>query len=158
MLHLVQNKGDRYNTDYNLWLEETIALIRRGDLASVNAEHLIEELEGLAGRDRRELESRLQVLLEHILKRLHVNSASDNRGWEITIRTQRQELSRLLKQSPSLKCYFEEVFDEVYRDALNTVREDYPSTNFPDAWQFSRDIEAMLEENFWVRSRSDSQN
>ncbi len=154
MLQLVQHKCDRYNTDYNLWLEETIAQIRRGDLANVNAEHLIEELEGLAGRDRRELESRLQVLLEHILKRLHVNSASDNRGWEITIRTQRQEIIRILKQSPSLKRYFEEVFDDVYRDALSTVREDYPSTNFPDAWQLSRDIDAMLEEIFWVRSDS----
>jgi Domain of unknown function DUF29 len=154
MLQLVQNTSDRYDTDYNLWLEETIAQIRRGDLASVNAEHLIEELEGLAGRDRRELESRLQALLEHILKRLHVNSASDNRGWEITIRTQRQELSRLLKHSPSLKRYFEEVFDEVYRDALNTVREDYSSTNFPDAWQLSRDIDAILEEIFWVHSDS----
>jgi Domain of unknown function DUF29 len=145
MLQLVQNTGDRYDTDYNLWLEETIAQIRRGDLASVNAEHLIEELEGLTGRDRRELESRLQVLLEHILKRLHVNSASDNRGWEITIRTQRQELIRILKQSPSLKRYFDREFDEVYKDALNTVREDYPSTNFPDAWQFSRDIDILLK-------------
>ncbi len=154
MLQLVQNPSDRYDTDYNLWLEETIALIRRGDLASVNAEHLIEELEGLAGRDRRELESRLQVLLEHMLKRVYVNSASDNRGWEITIRTQRQELSRILKQSPSLKRYFDREFDAVYRDALNTVREDYPSTNFLDAWQFSRNIDAMLEENFWVHSDS----
>jgi Domain of unknown function DUF29 len=154
MLQLVQNTSDRYDTDYNLWLEETIAQIQCGDLANVNVEHLIEELEGLAGRDRRELESRLQVLLEHILKRVYINSASDNRGWEITIRTQRQELSRLLKQSPSLKHYFDQEFDAVYRDALNTVREDYPSTNFPDAWQFSSDIDAMLEENFWVRSDS----
>ncbi|WP_019501861.1 DUF29 family protein [Pseudanabaena sp. PCC 6802] len=51
-----------YETDLNLWLEETSAQLKRGDLQNIDIEHLVDELEGLAGRDKRELKSRLIVL------------------------------------------------------------------------------------------------
>jgi putative acetyltransferase len=47
-----------------LWLEETIAKLKADDFQNLDIENLIEELEGLAGRDRRELESRLNRLIE----------------------------------------------------------------------------------------------
>jgi hypothetical protein len=57
---------------------------------------LIEEIEGLAGRDKRELESRLEVLLSHLLKRIYVKSENDIGGWELTIREQRNQLKKIL--------------------------------------------------------------
>ena len=77
-----------YEQDLNLWLLTTIKQLQQGDLNRLDIEHLIEELEGLAGRDRRELESRLEVLLSHLLKRLFVPSPNDYRGWELTIKEQ----------------------------------------------------------------------
>ncbi len=110
-----------YEQDLNLWLVTTIEQLKAGEVNRLDIEHLIEELEGLAGRDRRELESRLEVLLSHILKRLFVPSTNDYRGWELTIKEQRNRLQRLLKQSPSLGNYFISVFPEVYQDALGLV-------------------------------------
>ena len=106
-------------------------------------------IESLAKRDRRELESRLDVLLNHLLKRCYIPTPENYRGWELTIREQRKELQRLLKQSPSLRSYLSEIFDEVWKVALAEVREDYPEINFPDHWKFRGDTEAILSEEFW---------
>jgi hypothetical protein len=138
-----------YNRDFHLWLEDAIARLRAGDFHNLDIEHLLEELEGLAARDRRELVSRLRVLLEHILKRCYAHSIYDNRGWESTIETQRQELKELLRQSPSLKRYFTERFEDCYQDALSLVTRNYPGTMFPDEWQFTGDVDAVLTETFW---------
>ena len=138
-----------YDRDQHLWLEEAIAKLRVKDFQSLDLVHLIEELEIVAGRDRAEIESRLGVLLAHLLKRLYVQSEYDYRGWEITIREQRRHLRIALQQSPSLKRFFVEAFDRAWQDALIEVREDYPQVAFPDQWQFSRDVDILLTQKFW---------
>ena len=138
-----------YDRDQHLWLEEAIAKLRVKDFQSLDLVHLIEELEIVAGRDRAEIESRLGVLLAHLLKRLYVQSDYDYRGWEITIREQRRHLKIALQQSPSLKRFFVEAFDRAWQDALMDVREDYPQVAFPDQWQFSQDVDILLTQKFW---------
>jgi Domain of unknown function DUF29 len=114
----------------------------------LDVEHLIEEMEILASRDRAEVESRLIVPWVHLLKRIYVNSEYDHRGWEVTIREQRRQLRIILQQSPSLKRYFTEVLDQAWEDALMEVREDSPSFQFPDLWKFSLNVDALLSEKF----------
>ena len=138
-----------YDRDQHLWLEEAIAKLRVKDFQSLDLVHLIEELEIVAGRDRAEIETRLGVLLAHLLKRLYVQSEYDYRGWEITIREQRRHLRIALQQSPSLKRFFVEAFDRAWQDALMEVREDYPQVLFPDQWQFSQDVDILLNQRFW---------
>lgn len=138
-----------YESDLNLWLEQTIAQLQVGDLHDLDITNLIEELEGLAGRDRRELESRLERLIEHILKRCYVDLPDCYRGWVVTIMHQRSELRKILRQSPSLKQVFADAFAESFFTALSIVKTEYVQTNFPDTWQFSQDTEAMLNTNFW---------
>ncbi|MDJ0599461.1 MAG: DUF29 domain-containing protein [Crocosphaera sp.] len=143
-----------YEQDLNLWLLTTIKQLKEGDLNPLDIEHLIEELEGLAGRDRRELESRLEVLLAHLLKRLFVPSPNDYRGWELTIKEQRNRLQRLLKQSPSLRNYFISVFPEIYRDAFELVSLEYTEVSFPQAWPYSQTIEDIFFTQFWIDRKS----
>ena len=138
-----------YDRDQHLWLEEAIAKLKVGDFQGLDTLNLIGELEIVAGRDRAEIESRLGVLLAHLLKRLYVQSEYDYRGWEITIREQRRHLKIALQQSPSLKRFFVEAFDRAWQDALIEVREDYPQVSFPDRWQFSRDVDILLTQKFW---------
>ena len=138
-----------YDRDQHLWLEEAIAKLKVGDFQGLDTLNLIGELEIVAGRDRAEIESRLGVLLAHLLKRLYVQSEYDYRGWEITIREQRRHLKIALQQSPSLKRFFVEAFDRAWQDALIEVREDYPQVAFPDQWQFSQDVEILLTQRFW---------
>lgn len=89
------------------WCEETVAKLKARQLDALDIDSLIEEIEGLANRDRKELESRLRILLAHLFKRLYVISANDYRGWENTIDEQRSELELLLKHSPSLRNYLQ---------------------------------------------------
>jgi len=87
MTQAIGEKTSLYDCDLNLWLETAIAQLKAGDLKSLDIENLIEELEGLAGRDRRELKSRLSTLIEHLLKRCYVKSEYDYAGWVETIRS-----------------------------------------------------------------------
>jgi hypothetical protein len=145
----VQSQPTLYEQDLAAWFGDTIAKLKARQFDAIDVESLIEELEGLAGRDRRELKHRLTVLLAHLLKRLYVNRAEDYRGWELTIREQRNQLSDLLEQSPSLRNYGMESFEVVWQRALSDVRAEYPNTQFPEEWQFSSEIEALLTEIFW---------
>jgi hypothetical protein len=144
------NQLKLYDRDFVAWCEDTVAKLRAHDIEGLDFDSLIEEIEGLAGRDKREVVSRLDVLLVHLLKRIYVASPYDYRGWENTIAEQRRELNTLLKQSPSLKHYFVEVFDDGWQYALKRVRKDYPDVKFPEKWQFSREIEALLDQEFWL--------
>ena len=150
MPQTIEQKSTLYDRDLNLWLEEAIAKLKVGDFQNLDVENLIEELEGLAGRDRRELESRLTRLIEHILKRCYVNLPECYRGWEITIINQRAELTTLLEQSPSLKGHFSQIFDRAFDTALKLVKLEYSDTTFPNVWQFSRDAKKVLSLNFWT--------
>lgn len=143
-----------YDRDFAQWCEVTVAQLKTRDLQALDFEHLIEEVEGLANRDRKELESRLRVLLAHLLKRIYVASPHDYRGWENTIEEQRSELELLLKHSPSLRQYLADVFDDSWRYALKRVHKDYPQVEFPEQWPFSRDLEAILSEEFWLFAES----
>jgi hypothetical protein len=137
-----------YERDLNLWLGDAIAKLNAGDFQNLDVENLIEELEGLAGRDRREVSNRLKRLIEHILKRCYVDMPDCFRGWEVTIINQRDELKKLLRQSPSLKRHFMHSFDDSFATALEIVRVEY-DTDFPDTWQFSRDLDMVLSAKFW---------
>ncbi|MFM7885414.1 MAG: DUF29 domain-containing protein [Pseudanabaena sp.] len=153
MTQTIAKKSSLYELDLNLWLETAIAQLKMGDLQNLDVENLIEELEGLAGRDRRELKSRLATLIEHLLKRCYVKSEYDYAGWVETIDRTRNAIRDILKQSPSLKNYVKnpELFQEAFDDALRIVRRNqgYKSVHFPDKWQFSHDIDDILNIDFW---------
>jgi hypothetical protein len=138
-----------YESDYLLWTEDTIAKLRAGDFEQIDLENLIEEIADLGRSYRDELESRLDVLLSHLLKRLYVPLENDYNGWERTIREHRKQIKRRLAKSPSLKNYLPQIFDEIWLDALKELREDYPQCQFPDECPFDREIESLLNEKFW---------
>lgn len=153
MTQAIATKQSLYERDLNLWLENVIAQLQEGKLQDLDVENLIEELAGLSGRDRRELKQRLTTLIEHLLKRCYVKSEYDYAGWVETIDRTRNIIRDILKQSPSLKNYVNdpELFQNAFHDALRIVRRNpgYKSVNFPDLWQFSSDIEAILVIDFW---------
>ena len=108
-----------YERDFYWWLNLTIQQIKERDFEAVDWENLLEELEDLGSASKNELESRLMVLFEHLLKLAYWQEEREYnaRGWRGTIREQRKRLARLLKKNPSLKPYLLEVFEECYGDA-----------------------------------------
>ncbi|MGI0483546.1 DUF29 domain-containing protein, partial [Geminocystis sp. CENA526] len=65
---LVKKQTNLYDTDYNLWILETVKKLENRDLDSLDWENLIEEVLGLSRSDKRKLESLLIRLIEHLLK------------------------------------------------------------------------------------------
>lgn len=65
-----------YETDYNLWILETVQKLQCRDLENLDWEYLIEEVLSLSRRDRHKLASLLTRLFEHLLKLGYENSFS----------------------------------------------------------------------------------
>ena len=148
----IASKTSLYDRDFYQWIQETTEKLKTKDFDNVDFENLIEEIESLGTSERSEVLNRLATLLEHLLKRMYIVSMPQEfNGWERTIREQRRQIKRTLKTSPSLKNYFTEIFDYAYQDALDEVLSEkgYQSVKFPDTWQFNRDIDSMLNVDFW---------
>jgi hypothetical protein len=139
-----------YEKDILLWTEKTVAQLKARDFDNLDLENLIEEVEALGISQKRELLSRLIVLLEHLLKRLYVNLPQDYNGWERTIRTQRTELDVLISQVPSLKSLWDKSFQDAWRRALINVKAEYGSVDFPDIWPLKSDWQTILTADFWA--------
>src|ERR1700733_1614660 len=104
-----------YDVDETAWLEETADLIRQGRLDAVELDSLVEFLTDMARRDRREVFSRLVVLLSHLLKWEYQPDGRSG-SWRGTILEQQRELRQLL-ESGTLRNHANAVFADAYADA-----------------------------------------
>ncbi|MDM9581882.1 MULTISPECIES: DUF29 domain-containing protein [unclassified Nostoc] len=68
MTQIPKSAAQLYETDFAAWTEKTVQLIRAGQFREVDWNAVIEEIESLGRSERRELKSRLEVLLQHLLK------------------------------------------------------------------------------------------
>lgn len=104
-----------YEQDETAWLETMSDLAAQGRHADIDYSHLSEYLADMAKRDRREVFSRLVVLLTHLLKWEH---QPENRSgsWRGTIREQRRELRQLF-ESGTLRNHAVAVLADAYREA-----------------------------------------
>ena len=65
---LTETTRVRYEEDLYAWSLQQVALLRANRADSLDWEHLAEEIAAVGGKDRRKLESRLCVILLHLLK------------------------------------------------------------------------------------------
>jgi hypothetical protein len=75
--------------------------------------------------EKRELESRLTVIAEHLLKLTYwlTEKEGNAQGWRSTVVEQRRQVQRLLKESPSLRRLIPEIWIDCYQAAReDTVR------------------------------------
>ncbi|MCA6221292.1 DUF29 domain-containing protein [Photorhabdus antumapuensis] len=137
----------RYNSDFYGWTQEQAGLLRSGDLSQLDTENLLEEIEAMGRSERRELRSRLEILLAHLLKWRY---QADRRGrsWELTIEEQRDKAIDCLQESPSLKNKLDEHLGKAYTAARRLAeKETLINRNiFPETcpWTF----EQIMDENF----------
>jgi Domain of unknown function DUF29 len=107
----------RYEDDLFAWTQEQAALLRAHAVDAIDWENLAEEIESMGGRDRRELKSRLRVILLHLLK-WQAQPALRGSSWRKSLRTQRRKVRDLLAQSPSLRRELPGLVHEAYADAI----------------------------------------
>jgi hypothetical protein len=121
--------------------------IQRGAMETIDWDYLVEELQDLGNEQKHQLESRLLVIYEHLLKLTYWWQERDY-GWQATILEQRKQLKRLLNRSPSLKPYFQEVAQEIYDDAcqITSVKTGLNANLFPPSP--IANIEQVLNEDW----------
>jgi hypothetical protein len=112
-----------YEADEHAWIERQIAALRDGDIDRIDRANLIEFLTDMAARDRRELPSRLKVLVQHISKFMFKNEKA-SRSWRLTALEQQREIRRILGQIPSLAEQADAILREVYPDAVKAAAAD----------------------------------
>jgi hypothetical protein len=129
-----------YETDETAWLETMSDLLAAQRFDELDYPHLEEYLADMVRRDRREVESRLALLIAHVLK---WEQQPDKRSgsWRATIEVQRQELRRLLR-SGTLRNHALAVLAETYPDG---VRQAVAETEMPAA-RFPRECPYTLEQ------------
>jgi hypothetical protein len=93
---------DLYDLDFFEWTQRVADRLRARRFEELDVEHVAEEIEDMGKRDLRELNSRVEVLLAHLLK-WKLQPRKRSRSWRTTIVTQRREIEAILKDSPSLR-------------------------------------------------------
>jgi len=129
-----------YQVDVVAWANEQAALIRLGKFDQLDLEHIAEEIEDVGKSEQRELESRMAVLLAHLLKWQY---QPDRQGgsWSRTIKEQRKGVLARLKKTPSLKASISDAswLDETWSDAVVQVTNETGLDVFPDACPWRMD-------------------
>ncbi len=131
LLKRTTDYAELYEQDETAWLEEMARLVEARRWDAIDVAHLSEYLTDMAKRDRREVVSRLQVLLTHMLKWEH-QSAHRTSSWVATIRTQRYDLIDLL-DSGTLRRHADEALAKAYERAVAVAVDEtgLPAKTFP---------------------------
>jgi hypothetical protein len=105
-----------YQKDFYGWTQEQAALLKAGRLNELDLVNLLEEIETMGRSEKRELDSRLTVLLVHLLK-WHYQPMRRGKSWQLTIEGQRDNCTDVLMDNPSLKPQLNTVCDRSYSKA-----------------------------------------
>lgn len=140
-----------YNTDFYAWIQEQATFLRQEELEKLDLPNLLEEIEDMARSQRRELTSRLTVLIAHLLK-WQIQVEHQSRSWAGTIRTQRREINLLLRDSPSLRREIPDHIVDAYPGACDIAIQETGLLNphFPPTCPYT--IQQILDPDFFPAS------
>ncbi|HVH77120.1 MAG TPA: DUF29 domain-containing protein [Stellaceae bacterium] len=136
-----------YDDDFYAWTIEQARHLRAGELTALDIENIAEEIESMGRRDKREIDSRLVVLLVHLLK-WQIQVGFRSRSWSATVREQRRQIAKLLRESPSLRNATDRLLPEIYAEAREKAANEtgLSEATFPVDCPFSFD--QVLAEDF----------
>ncbi|HYN77193.1 MAG TPA: DUF29 domain-containing protein [Lamprocystis sp. (in: g-proteobacteria)] len=137
-----------YDQDLYTWAMQTARMVREKRFSEIDCASLAEELESMGKTELRALESRLVVLLAHLLTWEH-QPVQRGKRWRRTLIEQRKRISRLLRDSPSLKPRLPEILADAYDSALRWAADEtgMDEGDFPPICQYS--IEQIMDAGFY---------
>ena len=130
---LPRTQASLYDTDFVLWIEEQVRLLRTGQLQAIDVENVAEELDSMGRSDRRGLKSHFAVIQAHLLK-LRFQPEARSKSWLRSISNSRARIEYILEDSPSLRRELPSLvaaaYPEAVRDAVidtGLLRATFPS-------------------------------
>lgn len=145
--------NDLYETDFYAWTQEQARLLRQRRWADLDLDNLIDEVESVGGSEKREIGSRLTVLLAHLLKWKY---QPGHRGSSCTgtIFEQRGQLGAIIRTSPSLRASYEaQVHERFLSGRLLAAKETGIAFGlFPEECPWTPD--QVLDMEFWPEDRN----
>lgn len=137
-----------YETDFYAWTQEQATLLRSKKWSQLDLLNLVEEIESLGKQQRQELRNRLGVLIEHLLK-WEYQPQHRSRSWLATLRIQRRDTLRLLKDNPSLKPDLDDAQQEAYENAKDLAmgETNLPKQTFPLGCPYN--LTEILDDHFY---------
>jgi len=141
--------GSLYEQDFYAWIHHHIKLLKQRKFAEIEVEILIDELESMAKRDRRELISHLVILILHLLK-WQFQPLHRSHSWRSSIVEQRYQIHSQLEESPSLRAYLSEAMLKAYPKAVELASKEsgLPASTFPEDCPYS--LEQLLNDEFYM--------
>ena len=103
-------EGGLYESDFCLWVEEQVRLLRAGELEGLDLVNLIEEIEDLGISRKHAVTSALVVVLKHLLKHQY-QPRRRSRSWQSSIAEHRRRLRMEFQHAPSLRRYARAQFE-----------------------------------------------
>jgi hypothetical protein len=144
-----------YDTDFVRWSREQAEQLRRARDAGSNLDldwdNLIEEIEGLARSERRELRSDIKVVLEHLAKLALSPARAPRRGWEASVAEHRDRIGFNLEDNPSLRPELAKLIEQVWplarRNAAKALQRHRERADPPASCPFTS--EQVLDPDWW---------
>jgi hypothetical protein len=137
-----------YDRDFYAWSREQASLLRDGRTSEADLVNIAEEIESMGRSEKRELVSRMVVLLLHLAK-WRFQPGLRGRSWRLSVEGQRLDIAQVLADNSSLQPMLAEVLSQAWRRArIEAQRE----TGL-DASTFAKDCpwtaEQALDDAFW---------
>lgn len=141
------NSAELYDRDFAEWAVRNAELLRSGRVAEADLDHIAEEIEDMAKRERRAMQSRLARLIQGLLK-WQVQPMKRSASWQSTIAEQRFRIGKLLADNPSFQAELSAWVDLEYDHAVRmaTLDTGLERERFPSSWPYT--VEQTLDEGF----------
>ena len=139
---------DLYERDFFQWTALNADLLRAGRFTEADIYHIAEEIEDMGKSQRGALESRLEILLSHLLK-WQFQPARRSSSWRATIRLQRSKINKPLREMLSLRAVVPQEIPEAYENAVILAASEIglAESGFPGTCPYSQ--EQMLDPDFF---------
>jgi hypothetical protein len=139
--------SDLHDRDHFAWAMRQADLLAAQRFSELDLANLVEEIADLGGSIKREIRSRLRLLLMHLLKWAYQPEHRSG-SWSSTVIEQRESLIDLIRESPSLRTYPADVLAQQYTVArrLAAAETDLSLQHFPEQCPFT--IEQVLDPDF----------
>ncbi|WP_041237667.1 DUF29 domain-containing protein [Gloeothece citriformis] len=144
--HPVTSSNSLYDQDFYQWLMITVKLLQERAIEQIDIDNLIKELEETAKRTQITVKSNLRVLLMNLLQYKYQPSVRCE-TYQSSLLKHRLRILDIFAQSPSLKPYYTEVFDQCYLYARKcaVTQTNLPLELLPETCPFTQEETLNLD-------------